>query len=191
MINLTDFKKIGENIYLKKNFLSIQDIDILLKECYLIKNWDEQKTSDGHVTHYSKYCLKIKEPVINKLKEIIEDPYILAEDTYFQRYLPTQGMGAHQDDNKVLKEIELSKKYKDGDRFQTVRKPEYGIVVYLQKSDGGNIFYPKQDIEFVPSPGDLLIHGAQENCTHMVKPLISGERFVIPTMIYTDIKVPF
>jgi hypothetical protein len=34
MINLTDFKKIGENIYLKKNFLSIQDIDILLKECY-------------------------------------------------------------------------------------------------------------------------------------------------------------
>lgn len=191
MINLTGFKIIGENIYLKKNFLNTEDINMLLKECYLIKNWDEQKTLDGHITHYSKHCLKIKEPVIDKLKKIIEDPYILAEDTYFQRYLPTQGMGAHQDDNKVLKEIELSRGYKNGDKFKIVKKPEYGIVVYLQNSNGGNIYYPKQNIEFIPSPGDLLIHGAQENCTHMVKPLVSGERFVIPTMIYTNIKVPF
>ena len=89
-----------------------------------------------------------------------------------------------------MEDIELSKQYKEGDSFRLVRKPEWGIVVYLQETEGGDIYYPGQNITIKPKPGDLLIHKAQEECIHGVTPLKSEERIVVPTYIYTEIKVP-
>lgn len=188
MINFSDFKKIGNGIYQKKKFLSESEINFLLDSAKKINNWCPVEL-DKKPMHYYQHCADISF-VYDRLKLIVNYPLILDDSVYFQRYTTGQYMAAHRDDNRVLDDIELSKKYKDGDSFKIVRKPEWGIVLYLQKTKGGDVHYPNQNITIEPMPGDLLFHKAQEECTHEVTKLISKERIIIPTYIYTEIKVP-
>jgi hypothetical protein len=189
MIDLLNFNKIGDNIHVKKNFINKEEIDILLNLAY---SFSEEEWADCETHYVSKNSeiKEIKEIFFNKLNSIVFDELILDKHCYFQKYKTNQGMSAHQDDNKVLKEIELSKIYKDGMKYKTVNKPEYGVILYLQKTNGGDIIYPNQNITFSPEPGDLLIHCAQEICTHFVTKLLDGTRIIIPSYIYKEIKVP-
>lgn len=188
MIDFSNFTNIGNGIYQQKNFLSEEEIKFLLGCAKKIDNWDKNMSNDC-ITHYSHFCEDVV-IVYNKLKPIVKHPLILDDSVYFQKYLTGQGMDEHRDDNKVLKDIDLSKKYKDGEPFRLVKKPEWGIVVYLQETEGGDIYYPNQNITIKPMPGDILIHKAQEECIHGVTPLLSNERIVVPTYIYSEIKVP-
>lgn len=189
MINFSSFNQIGKNIYIKKNFISQDEINILLN---LSNSFDDNDWADceTHFVSKNSEIKEIKNIFFDKLNKIVLGELILDKHCYFQKYKNNQGMSAHQDDNKVLKEIELSKLYKNEMNYKIVNKPEYGVVLYLQKTNGGDIVYPNQNITISPEPGDLLIHCAQEICTHFVTNLLDEIRIIIPSYIYKEIKVP-
>lgn len=189
MIDFSNFINIGNGIYQQKNFLSEKEIDVILASSKKILKWNPTVSNNSYITHYTHFCIDVS-IVYDKLKPIVKHPLILDDSVYLQKYVTGQGMNVHRDDNKVLDDIELSKKYKDGDNFKIVRKPEWGVVVYLQETEGGDVYYPNQNITIKPMPGDILIHKAQEECMHGVTPLLSNERIVAPTYIYSEIKVP-
>lgn len=55
---------------------------------------------------------------------------------------------------------------------------EYGIVYYINNNyDGGEIFYPKLNIEYKPEPGDLIIHPGSLEYMHGVRDVSNGIRY--------------
>jgi hypothetical protein len=79
---------------------------------------------------------------------------------------------------------------KKNDKFYWAEDKKYGIVVYFNEFEGGEIYYPNQDIEYKPNPGDLIIHSAEEHCLHGVRPVKSDIRYSMSGHIYNMIKVP-
>jgi hypothetical protein len=194
MLNTNGATKIGEDIYLYKNFISPQSADELFN---IAKNspaevWQPQFDSNMKIQHYTTRFFRDAVFIYNKMKDlpISSDDLILEDSVYLQKYHTGQGMNVHYDNNKVEKQIELAKSYSDMDEFEVVKQPVYGIVVYLNEVDGGELFYENQGIVYSPSPGDMVVHSAEKHCAHGVKPLISDLRIVLPSMIYREIKVP-
>lgn len=194
MLNTNGATKIGEDIYLYKNFILPQSADELFN---IAKNspaevWQPQFDSNMKIQHYTTRFFRDAVFIYNKMKDlpISSDDLILEDSVYLQKYHTGQGMNVHYDNNKVEKQIELAKSYSDMDEFEVVKQPVYGIVVYLNEVDGGELFYENQGIVYSPSPGDMVVHSAEKHCAHGVKPLISDLRIVLPSMIYREIKVP-
>lgn len=187
MLDTKNATEIGKDIFLYKNFLNEEESFKLFQ---LAKNIDKAKWINHNGFHYTSNHIPEIKFVIDRLKYKVSGDIILDDSCYFQMYEHGQGMGVHRDDNKVLEDIELSKKYIDGMNFKIVRQPIYGVVIYLNSVDGGEIYYPYQEINYSPSPGDLIIHSAKGHCMHGVNKLNSDIRVCIPTYIYKEIKVP-
>jgi hypothetical protein len=54
----------------------------------------------------------------------------------------------------------------------------WGVCVYFGEFSGGEVYYPKQNIEIPVQPGDLVIHGALRSHEHGVRAVRSGVRYV-------------
>ena len=194
MLNTKESVLLGQDIYLYKSFISIEESENLFN---IAKNtddsfWNRQTDYQGNLTHYSTGWFKEAEFIYNKMLNmpLVAGDLILDSSVYLQKYHNGQGMGINYDNNKVEKQIENAKLYKNGDRFELIKQPIYGIVVYLNSVEGGELYYESQNIIYRPSPGDMVIHSAEKHCAHGVKPLKSDIRIVFPTMIYKEIKVP-
>jgi hypothetical protein len=185
--NSNGFKEIGKDIFLCKNFISKENAQKLFD---LAMSYSEDQWSDKVHHSIAEFHVKELHNYLKVLKERFLDDVVLDEYCYFQKYDIGQHMSDHQDDNKVLKDIEKSKDYKDGMEFNFVNQPVYGIVLYLNKSDGGELYYGEQDITYFPEPGDLVIHSAEKHCLHRSNPIQSGVKICSPTYAYKKIKVP-
>jgi hypothetical protein len=194
MLNTSGSTKLGEDIYLYKNFISKESADNLfnIAKMPLSNTWIPQFGSGPSPMHYVTGFFGEATFIYDALKSfpVATGDLILSDSIYLQKYHAGQGMSVHYDNNKVEKEIELAKLYKDGDNFEIIKQPMYGIVIYLNGVDGGELFYDNQGVEYSPSPGDMVIHSAEKHCAHGVKPLISDLRVVYSSMIYKEIKVP-
>lgn len=187
MLNTNKFFEIGKDIFLFKSFLNIEEANMLFN---IAKNLDDSKWNNQSNLHFTSGAVHEIQFAIERMKEFVSGDIVLDDSCYFQKYLNGQGMGIHQDNNKVLKDIEKSKDYKEGTPYKIVRQPMYGVVLYLNSIEGGEIFYPEQNITYSPMPGDLVIHSAEFHCRHGVNPNKSDLRICIPTYIYKEIKVP-
>jgi hypothetical protein len=67
---------------------------------------------------------------------------------------------------------------------------DYGVVAYFGDYTGGAIYYPEQGIEFIPEPGDLVIHIALPSHKHGVKPVDSGVRYAFSNFSLPSTKNP-
>jgi hypothetical protein len=63
------------------------------------------------------------------------------------------------------------------DAWNTCTVLDYGVITYFGEYTGGAVFYPELDIEVLPEPGDMVIHGALRQHRHGVKEVESGERY--------------
>ena len=194
MLNTSGSIKLGEDIYLYKNFIKPESADNLFN---IAKNssedlWYPQVDSKNDPQHYVTHFFEDAKFIYEAMKDfqLSSGDLILSDSVYLQKYHTGQGMGVHYDNNKVEKQIELAKHYSDGDEFEIIKEPVYGIVVYLNKVDGGELFYESQGISYSPDPGDMIIHSAGKHCSHGVNNLISDLRVVYSSMIYREIKVP-
>lgn len=53
----------------------------------------------------------------------------------------------------------------------------YGCVYYLNDNfEGGELWYPNQDVEYTPVAGDMIIHPGSREYSHGVREVISGLR---------------
>jgi hypothetical protein len=186
--NSKDFDKIGDGIFLYKNFISIDESKKLYDIAMSRTNWFSPSESGASVTTLYEKDLEF---VYNKMKIYFDDESILDNSCYFQKYEKGQSMGAHQDDNKVLTQIEKSKDYVLGMDYEDVNQPLFGTVLYLNTPElGGELIYTIQDITYKPSPGDLVVHEADKKCTHMSSKVLKGNKIVFPGYAYKKIRVP-
>jgi hypothetical protein len=75
----------------------------------------------------------------------------------------------------------------DDDPYRLNVTTRYGFVLYLNDDyTGGEIYYPKLNIEYKPKVGDLVIHPGSEEYSHGVRDIVSGERYNITLFAHTQ-----
>jgi hypothetical protein len=65
--------------------------------------------------------------------------------------------------------------------------PIWAYVLYLNEDyEGGEIVYTVKNITLKPKAGTIIVHSSSEACTHGVKAILSGERFVIAGFVFNS-----
>ena len=129
-------------------------------------------------------------PIREKIKNILPKNIFLGEGTSAARMLKTNEWGVHadvHDFDDIEKQNDL---YVDGDLYREADLSIYGTVVYFNNFEGGEIFYPFQNIIYKPNPGDLIIHGSGKLTSHGVKKVLSEKRYSYSNHIYKKVKIP-
>lgn len=65
--------------------------------------------------------------------------------------------------------------------------PIWAYVLYLNEDyEGGELVYTVKNITVKPKAGTIVVHSSSEDCTHGVKEILSGERFVIAGFVFNS-----
>lgn len=175
-------EKIGQDIYVYKNFLSkenLQEYENIIKDI-TENDWIDATTFNKPTLHtYGRHHLG---KILKKIQDdLLPEGYYLEHTPSINRMKLGMGMDVHSDDCPHCKKI----KYPDLEitEKEKIRCVKYGIVVYLTRFTGGEIYYPEQGIIFSPNPGDLIMHGTSIDCKHGVKPVVSGSRITMSPYI--------
>ena len=189
---IAGFEKIGDDIFVYKNFLSSEELD---KIEYLINNlsdndwfWIEKSHKMyGKTTPNQESLLFLRKKIFN----ILPNEYFLGPGNCFVRYFEEDDHEVHSDAySDVYNLREKSKNLKKDEKFELKDDMIYGLVVYFNDFEGGELYYPIQNIEYKPEKGDLVIHSADEHCSHGVRKVKSKIRYSFANQIYKKIKVP-
>jgi hypothetical protein len=158
-------------IYYSENFLSNQDLEqfdlILANSSEQIE--ELQKEPGGYkVLEFDNP--ELVESLGNRVKELIVEQYGEVDHIYPRNEIQflhiNTGMSPHDDGQG--------------------QKVAQGIVIYLSNPEdyeGGEIYYPRLNIELKPKRGSIVIHPRENDYTHGVKEVKSGSRFV--TVMFT------
>jgi hypothetical protein len=189
MFNKEGYEKLGEDIYVYHKFVSDEICDLVCKDAELIKD------KDWEVLHFERYISTVAasphiKTIRNTLGLILKEGFNLGNSLSVQKMKKGSYFHAHSDDYKYRDVIKAAKMYVDGEEFDLVKNNAFGIVVYLSDFEGGEIEYVNQNIKYKPLKGDLLIHGAHNNCEHKVNEVLSGIRYVYSNNIFEFVKVP-
>ena len=180
---------IGDQIYVYENFLSKEEVEIIINKLKNLKD-EDWFIPDGFI--FQQLTIKLSESKIiynrlntNKLK------FKARQSTAFIKLEVGGFWGEHSDNADFTELRNKSKMLKDGDPFKIVEDTTHGIIVYLNDDyEGGEIYYPTQNVIYKPKAGSLVIHSSEELARHGVKPVISGTRYSYSSNFYTEIKVP-
>lgn len=173
-------QKIGDEVYVYKNFLNKEEIELYVNLAINAKEWTDGALSGKHgMKHFAH-------PLVGNIlkriqKEIVPDGMFLEFTTGIGKMVPGVGMVEHSDDCPHCKKINDPKLILKGEEGK--RCVRYGMVVYFGEFTGGEIYYPKQGIVFSPDPGDLIIHSTSKLCKHGVKPVKTGIRYTFAPYI--------
>lgn len=187
-----NFRKLGEDIYVCNYFLSGKEIEFYNEVINAIDpklGW--QKNID-HKWFNNKISFEIKEfdSLMWKVKETFKNDFTVNEHRCLNRLLDGDEWGAHSDDHdfRAIKELSLS--YTEGQPYELVKYSVYGLIVYFNDFEGGELYYPNQGLIYKPLPGDMVLHSSAEHCKHGVAKVISGPRYSYSNNLSKYIKVP-
>jgi len=186
-INLENFDILGDQIYVYKNFISKSEIDEVLKESKQNKDWEVGQYFKNTMSRYNTETVSYLQSKIQKLLNV---GYFASQSGHVVKMVKGNFWGAHTDVHD-FEEIEaLAKQYVEGEDFLIRELSVFGTIVYYQLPEiGGGLYYPKQNIEYMPSAGDLVIHGSGDYCEHGVSEVVDGERYSTSGYIYKNVKI--
>ena len=124
-----------------------------------------------------------------KITKLPEGLY-LGDSTSFIRLFTDNFWLTHADANDFYPIREKAAQLKENEPFTWADNEKWGLVVYFNEFEGGEIYYPHQNIEYKPNAGDLIVHSAEENCLHGVKPVKSTVRYSHSNHLFEKIKIP-
>jgi hypothetical protein len=186
LFNNESFIEIGKDIYVYKNFLTSEECDQYTSFAKSIAD-DKWKSSNGQI--YIAEKIFYVRPIPGKIRRVVPEELKLAMGCQIIRLSEGAKYEVHSDSNIYADVIKRHSEYKDGDEFEIDLYPLYGIVVYLNDFEGGELYYPNQNIEYKPSRGDLVIHSADEHCAHGTRPVTSGTRYTYTSSVAKEVKV--
>jgi hypothetical protein len=184
------------NIQGRENFISSSDLDFLSNAAKNITIWDLTEThyDDNGVMIYdssywenrvatSRTLLKNDErinPIIEKLQQRLKEEV----DEFFGvdawptspaivRWLPGQFQSPHAD--KELHEGENAGKPNDFPYYDIA-----GLFYLNEDYNGGELYFPKQGVQFKPKAGAAYFFPGDLNYIHGVTEITEGIRYVIP-----------
>ncbi len=186
-----NFEALGTDIYVYKNFLSKDECEsfVSIAENLPKEEWQyaNEEMKDWHMV--SKYVPET-EILVEKLTNLIPNTLHVGPARCIVKMTDGCSWGEHSDNHTYLSVIEENKKLKEGDPYDLKPNSVWGFVIYFNKFNGGNIYYPTQNIEYDPEPGDLVVHSSYEHCKHGVRPVVSSTRYSYSNNFYEYIKVP-
>ena len=182
------FETIGKDIWVYHNFLSSDEIDLILNK---IKSSNSQLWNGGHPENKCTVGLFEAEIISKRAQTLLPKNLKIHAHSSITRLKINEDHGIHSDNHDFLHLRELSKLVKDDDCFVLVDNNVYGMVVYINDNyEGGEIFYTKQNIVYKPKSGDLLIHSAEDHCEHGVYPVKTNIRYTFLSSIREKMKIP-
>jgi hypothetical protein len=188
-IDLTNFEILGERIYVYKNFISESEINEVLSE---VKNVEDE---DLHVGEYftntmGTYNTRTVNYLKQRIQSLLDENHFAADHGHVAKMVKGNMWGAHSDVHDFEEVEKLAKQYKEGDKFINKQLSVFGTIVYYQLPiSGGGLFYTKQNLKYMPSPGDLVVHGSDDYCEHGVEEVLDGERYSTSGYIYKNVKI--
>jgi hypothetical protein len=99
-------------------------------------------------------------------------------------------MGLHHDNYINEQAILYTSQHPELEKDSTVTDQKYSCVVYLNNIQGGELYYPYQDILYQPKAGDMIIHDATSvQSLHGGKRLKSDARYMFTGTLYKRVPV--
>lgn len=186
--NIPGFDKLEDNIYVYHNFVLSDELDQINNDldCLEERLWHKFENRQ----HNQSPELASMIPVLDRLNAVVPNGFSIVQHTSINRLSRGESWGIHSDNAEFIDIRNKSKTLAPGEPFQIVDNTVYGIVIYFNQFDGGELFYTKKNFLYKPSPGDLVIHGAEEDCEHMVKKVLSDKRYSYSNSIRETIKIP-
>jgi predicted nucleic acid-binding Zn finger protein len=185
------FIEVGKEIYIYENFLSADELiyyNSIIDAVVGANKWE--KYHDGTLFE-NKVTQPIQEidAIRDKMIDLLGNEYNLGKSLSVNRMMVGDTWKIHADNHDFIERREKAKRYVEGP-FELVQNNLYGTVLYFNEFDGGELFYPDQCIVYKPKPGNLLIHSAEEFCTHGVARVNSGHRYSYSNFLSKDMKIP-
>ncbi len=191
--NRPDCTQIANGIYVFKKYVPQEMLDRYVK---ILDSFSHDLFhEEGNAIEW--YDDKMSPPVPEiidlweHISELIYPEYVINPQAQVITSRPGQeGMFLHSDSPGKDKAHELTQE----DSYGTCSLIDYGVVTYLSKFNGGEVYYPaffadgtlKPDgnpegypgeLIYKPEPGDVVIHGAEAPYFHGTKPVLSGVRY--------------
>ena len=180
-----------------ENFLTEEELETLSSFARTLNVWDKTEThynEEGTVIYEAEYWKdrvatdmtlrsvdqKIPEmirTIHNRLKPLVEDFYnvtVEATSPTIVRWFPGQFQSPHAD-----KEL-----HDGGNEGKPNDFPHYdiGCLFYLNDDyDGGELYYPLQELKIKPKPGSVHFHPGDRFFLHGVTEISNGIRYTSPS----------
>jgi hypothetical protein len=190
------FGKSAEMIQARENFMTSEELDFLSNAAKNISVWDVTEThynDEGTVIYDSTYwenrvatsnTLDLNDPKINPMITELQRRLKLEVDKFFNidawatstaivRWLPGQLQMPHAD--KELHEGDNAGKPNDFPWYDIA-----GLFYLNDDYEGGELYFPNQEIQFKPKAGAAYFFPGDLNYIHGVTEIKSGIRYVIP-----------
>ena len=187
------FEKLGEDIYVYPNFISEDELNLI------VPMLDSARINSEYNSHFigtgfeNRITNQIEELrfLPNKIKNIFGKEYIVNPNITINILSVGHDWGEHYDSHDFIQLRKLAETLKEGEEYKTLQDSHYGLVVYFNTpEEGGELVYTHQDIVYRPNPGDLVVHSAEENCTHKVNAVAKGYRYSYSNYLGVALKVP-
>ena len=171
--NNPNLKQLSNKIYHYPGFFSAEDIAIV--ENIINKGVEYQEHPFDFVTFKPTIEYLELKPIWDKVSEFLYPEYVIHPQIHMIEYLEGSYMEPHCDSPGEGHYNDLTLE----DAWNTCCLLSWGVCGYFGEWEGGEIYYPgHNNLEISVKPGDLVIHGALSDCTHGVKPITKGKRYV-------------
>ena len=190
------FGSSSDNIVEIPNFMTKEELEKISTFAKNIKHWDYTEThynEDGTITYESEYWkdrvatqMTIDEQdltispminkIVNRLKIIVDDFFqidALPTPPAIVRWLPGQFQNPHAD--KELHQGDNAGKPNDFPYYDLA-----GLFYLNDDYEGGELYFPKQGIQFKPKKGAAYFFPGDLNYIHGVTEITSGVRYTCP-----------
>ena len=186
------FEKLGEDIYVYRNFLSQEEVTKykLIIDHYVENNMWEPGTIGSFFENKVTKEIPEFQQIRKKAIAIFEPDYKFGPSLSATCLRNGDKWGVHADAHDFMEIRAKSATVKDGDPHIMVDDSKYGTVIYFNEFEGGDLFYPEQNISYHPNPGDMVLHSSEEICRHGVSEIISGPRYGFSGHLSQQIKFP-
>lgn len=183
------FQEIGKDIYVYENFLSKEEC---LEIVNFLKNVNENKWINSKIIGNAKFFYSKDEFsfIHKKLINIVPDGFVLGMEYPFTavRLKKNDFWSAHRDVDDFDKIKNEQNVYNDEDQYEEKILSFYGVVVYFNDFEGGEIYYPNENVVYQGKAGDLVVHTS--SCFHGVHPVKSEVRYSHSNFIGKKIRIP-
>ena len=119
------------------------------------------------------------EPLYEKIiSEIeLEEGFYINHASRALKMIKNSYMTPHSDNVEFDALLKQANEYTEGEPYDLRENTIYGIVIYFNDFEGGELEYTEQNIIYKPEKGDFVIHYAKEHCAHGVKVVLSDVRY--------------
>ena len=186
-LNIDNYKQISEFIYVVENFIPEDLCKSLVQLAENHVGWlPREKDSElwkKDESHFWRNKIgpdipdDISEMIIKKQENLFYDQFYAGLSKSIFRMLEGDSLIPHPDNPGLDLEFGPGKYTED-------MSVVWGLVIYLSNFEGGEIYYPKLNLDYKPKLGDLVIHPANKKHMHGTRAVIGDDpRYTITSFM--------